>query len=162
MIRVFRFKMLHLFTIFFMLSISSEDKQVIEIVSDAIGSNTDANKCQDETDLRGDYALEQNFEGDMTHCGKKCAAKASKKGFKRCFQSCFRRKTNFSRSCSECFTDLAHCTKKHCWSQCMKGSKNKKCGTCVTSKCRSKFERCSGLEPPTERLMKIHSRRIQF
>merc|ERR1712218_703006 len=100
-----------------------------------------------------------HFESDMNHCGTKCGSKSH---FNSCFKKCYKGKQNVSDKCVGCFTDLAHCTKVHCWSHCIKGSRNSKCRKCVKRKCSTSFIRCSGLEPPEERLMRINHERVQM
>ena len=73
------------------------------------------------------------FEADMNACAPSCMGGA------RCTAGCLeKRQPDLSPVCLSAFGELAACSARKCWSQCMMGA-SPKCEECVVAQCNPAF-----------------------
>ena len=89
------------------------------------------------------------FDEDMNACAPGCMGGA------KCTAACAaKRQPLLSESCVRAYGDIAQCTARRCWSQCI-GGKGPKCEGCVVSSCNPAFFATTGLkEMPAKRGVK--------
>ncbi|KAL1512331.1 hypothetical protein AB1Y20_005593 [Prymnesium parvum] len=91
------------------------------------------------------------FPDDMKACAPGCL------GASKCTAACVaRRQPGLTEGCVKAYGDLAQCTARRCWSQCVGGA-SARCEACVEASCNPEFFGSTGLKEPPRRAARAHA-----